>query len=311
VEPNRFPYSPISTRPKLKWPGDARIALWIVPNIEHYEYLPNPVGARDPWPRVPHPDVQAYGARDYGNRVGFWRMLDVIDKYDVPCTVSLNIAAYEHYPEIMAQCEARRWDVMCHGIYNTQYLWNLPEDEERALIADCVSSFRRQTGRDFTGWFSPAGTHTLNTPDLVAEAGIRYYCDWFHDDQPFPMRVKSGNLITMPYQMDVNDGLNFRVNIDAEEFADNCIALFDQLYAESEENGRIMTFAPHPYILGHPHRIRHFERILKHILSHDGVWKTTGIEIVDWYTKSYLPQLTAHLEAERSSRLFRRAGVQG
>ncbi len=300
MEPDRFVYSPITTRPRLRWPGDARVALWIVPNVEHYEYRPDPVRLRNPWPRVPHPDVQAYGVRDYGNRVGFFRLVELLDRYEIPCTLSLNIAAYEHFPEIMAECEGRRWDVMCHGIYNTQYLWGLSEEEERAVIADCVDRFHALTGRRFTGWFSPSGTNTLNTPDLLAEAGVQYYCDWFHDDQPFPMKVRSGQLITMPYQMEVNDGLNFRINTEAEEFADSCIALFDRLYAEGAENGRVMSIAPHPYILGQPHRIKQFERVLRHIASHDGVWKATGIEIVDWYRQTYLPQLQAHLAAEQA-----------
>ena len=106
MEPDRVTYSPLITRPKLRWPGDARVALWVVPNIEHYEYLP-PVGSRDPWPRTPHPDVLGYGTRDYGNRVGLWRMFDVMDKHDIRCTISLNLAVYEHYPEIIEACEAR------------------------------------------------------------------------------------------------------------------------------------------------------------------------------------------------------------
>ena len=117
-----IPYSPIVTRPKLKWPNGARIALWLVPNVEHYEYLPRKQ-AKDPWPRMPHPDVLGYSRADYGNRIGIWRTLDVIDRYRVPCTVSLNLAVYEHFPEIKQACEARSWEVLCHGIYNTDYLW--------------------------------------------------------------------------------------------------------------------------------------------------------------------------------------------
>jgi len=132
MEPDRVTYSPLITRPKLRWPDEARVALWVAPNIEHYEYLP-PVRSRDPWPRSPHPDVLGYGTRDYGNRVGLWRMFDVMDKHDIRCTISLNLSVYEHYPAIMEACEARRWDVMCHGLYNTRYHWNMPEDEERAV----------------------------------------------------------------------------------------------------------------------------------------------------------------------------------
>lgn len=288
MELDRVPYSPIITRRPLRWPGDKRVAVWVVPNIEHYEYLPNPVGKRDPWPRTPHPDVLGYGTRDYGNRVGLWRMFDVMDKHDVRCTISLGLAVYEHFPEIMEACEARRWEVMCHGFYNTQYHWDLPEDEERAIIAECVATNRRLLGRDMRGWFSPAATFTVNTPDLVAEAGFTYYCDWYHDDQPTPIKVKRGRLITVPYQMDINDAMTYRFHIEADDFAQMAIDHFDQLYRDSGVHGRVMCIAIHPYILGQPHRIAQLDQLLEHIFSHDGVWKATGAEIADHYLAEYL-----------------------
>jgi allantoinase len=308
MEPNRIVYSPIVTRPKLTWPGGARIALWVVPNIEHYEYLPRPGQLRDPWPRMPHPDVLGYSRADYGNRIGFWRMLEVIDRHQIPCTASLNLAVYEYFPEIMQACEARSWEVLCHGLYNTDYLWGLSESEERDLIADCVARHRRLTGRELQGWFSPAGSWTINTPDLVAEAGIKYYCDWGHDDQPFPMRVKRGRLITLPYQFDVNDGINFRFNIEAEEFAQATINMFDRLYEEGADNGRVACVPLHPFILGQPHRVRHLDHMLRHFAERDGVWMATGSQIADWYIENYLPVLEAHLE--RVSELHRPAAVE-
>lgn len=298
MSPDRVPYSAITTRPKLTWPGGARLALWLVPNIEHYEYRPAPVRARDPWPRMPHPDVLGYSLRDYGNRVGLWRMVEAIDRHAMPCTVSLNLAVYEHFPEIKELCDSRSWDVLCHGIYNTQYHWGLEEAEERAIIADCVATYRRLTGRALRGWLSPANTNTLNTPDLLAEAGITYYCDWFHDDQPFPMRVRSGRLITMPYSMDLNDGWNLRGAMDAEEFADGVIAQFDQLYEDGATTGRVMCLPLHPFVLGQPHRIAQFERILSHLKSRDDVWITTAGEIADWFIANHLPVLEEHLASQ-------------
>ena len=309
MEPDRVTYSPLITRPKLRWPDEARVALWVAPNIEHYEYLP-PVRSRDPWPRSPHPDVLGYGTRDYGNRVGLWRMFDVMDKHDIRCTISLNLSVYEHYPAIMEACEARRWDVMCHGLYNTRYHWNMPEDEERAAIAECVETWWRLTGRQLAGWFSPAATFTLNTPDLVAEAGIKYYCDWYHDDQPFPMKVRKGRLITIPYQMDINDAMTYRHHIEAEEFAQMITDHFDCVYREGAEHARVMCIALHPYIMGHPHRIAHLDRALSYILSHEGVWKATGEEIADYYVAHHLTAVEEHLAAEEPLRRpARRAGA--
>ncbi|MFZ0018716.1 MAG: polysaccharide deacetylase, partial [Acetobacteraceae bacterium] len=136
MEPNLVPYSPILHRPPLRWPNGARVALWVVPNIEHYEYLPKFVRARDPWPRSPHPDILGYTQRDYGNRVGLWRLFELTDALGIRCTVSLNMAVLEHFPEILGAMEARNWEYMSHGIYNTRYHWNFSRDEERAAMEE-------------------------------------------------------------------------------------------------------------------------------------------------------------------------------
>jgi allantoinase len=308
MEPDRIDYSPITTRPKLLWPDNKRVALWVVPNVEHYEYLPH-VRVRNPWPRMPHPDVLNYGVRDYGNRAGLWRMVEVLDTHKIPITVSLNLANYEHYPEICHALEARQWEVMCHGLYNTQYVWNMPVDEERALIAECVATHKRLTGRDLPGWFSPAASNTVNTADLVAQAGIPYYCDWYHDDQPTPIKVKnaktkSGRLISVPYTMDINDFYLTRTQIDGEEFADMAIDQFDQLYRDAADgSGRVMCVALHPFIMGQPHRIRHLDRLLSHMLAHDSVWPATGLQIAQVYIDQHLPALEAHVAAEAALRV--------
>jgi peptidoglycan/xylan/chitin deacetylase (PgdA/CDA1 family) len=210
-------------------------------------------------------------------------MFEVIDRYAIRCTVSLNLANFEHYPEVFEACERRGWDYMCHGIYNTHYLWEYPEDEERALVLECVETFRRLTGRRLAGWFSPAASHTLNTPDLVAEAGIKYFCDFYHDDQPTPLRVRGGRLISLPYQMDLNDSNLFAGFGEGEDFARMCKDMFDTFYAEGTGQGRVMCLALHPFIMGRPHRLRYLDEALRYIAEHDGVWFATGEEIADWY----------------------------
>lgn len=295
-EPNVFSqigrYSPIVERPWLRWPDNARLALWIVPNIEYYQIQP-PVQKFDPWPRCPHPDIMNYGVRDFGNRVGFWRLIEVLDRHKVRATLSLNIACYENFPEIMEACESRGFDVMCHGLYNTDFMFDRDEAEERAYIAECQSTFRRLTGRDFTGWFSPVASATAITTELVAEARIRYTADFFHDDQPFPVQVRSGRLLTLPYSMDVNEGWNLRLNIEAEEFVLSAKDQFDRLYAEGAEIPRVMSLALHPYVFGQPHRVAHLDRLLGYMLSHSGVWQATGIQIADWFDAECLPGLEA------------------
>ena len=295
MEIERVPYSPIVTRPKLTLPGGKRLAVFVVPNIEYYEYLPPPSPHRDPWPRTPHPDVLGYGIRDYGNRVGLWRLFEAMDRFNVRGTVSLNVALLDHFPDILEACEKRKWDFLGHGLYNSRYFYGLPEAEERAVIADCVATFRKHTGRQLQGWLSPAITFTANTPDLVAEAGISYYCDWVHDDQPFPMRVRNGRLITMPYVMDTNDAVLWRTGHEGEEFARMTKNQFDVLYREGEQSARFMCITLHPYIMGQPHRITYVEDLLDYICDHDGVWMATGREIADWYYENAYATIASHV----------------
>lgn len=288
----RVVYSPIVDRPTLQWPGGNRIAVYVVPNIEVYDYLPPPSPYRDPWPRMPHPDILNYGLRDYGNRVGVWRLFDLMDRHAVRCTVSLNTALCTRYPEIFEACEARAWDFMGHGTHNTRYLYGMSEAAERAVIAECVETFRRFTGRQLTGWLSPAVTHTAQTPDLLAEAGISYYCDWLHDDQPFPMQTRAGRLISMPYSMDVNDTVMQREGHEGEDFYQVIVDAFDTLY---REGGRTLCIGVHPYVSGQPHWLRYLDEALAYINSHDSVWVTTGGEIATWYLENAYDDVVSYL----------------
>lgn len=285
AHPERIDYSAAPDRAPLRWPGGARVALWVAPNIEHYEYLPQKIRVRDPWPRVPHPDILGYGLRDYGNRVGVFRLMELFDRYRLPCTVSLSMAVLQMYPEVTEGMLSRDWELMSHGLYNTRYHWNLSEDEERAAIAECQQIHRSVTGRDLQGWFSPAASNTLQTPDLVAEAGMRYICDLYHDDQPTPIRVRRGELVSLPYSMEINDSICWRRGQEGAAFAQKICDEFDTLYAEGAEHGKVMNIAVHPFIMGQPHRIAHLGRALDHILSHSGVWCATGSEIVAWYAQ--------------------------
>lgn len=252
----------------------------MAPNIEHYEYLPQKIRVRNPWSRTPHPDILGYGLRDYGNRVGVWRLMEVFDRFRLRCTVSLSSAVLQMYPEIAEGMLQRDWELMSHGLYNTRYHWNLTEDEERAAIEECQQIHRRIAGKPFEGWFSPAASNTLHTPDLVAEAGIRYLCDLYHDDQPTPVRVRSGELYSLPYSMEINDSIAWRRGTEAEAFAQKIRDEFDTLYAEG---GQVMNIAVHPFIMGQPHRIEHLAKALEYILGHSGVWCATGSQIIDCY----------------------------
>lgn len=295
----RFAYAPMAGRPRIRWPEGKRLAVWVVPNVEHYEYQPHVVGIRDPWPRTAPPDGLNYPLKEYGNRVGLARLLDVFDRVGVTCTASLSLAVPVMFPDLFDEMKRRGWEFMCHGLYNTHYLWNCPLEDERAFIADCMRRTIAATGEPIHGWFSPACSHTVNTPDLVAEAGISYYCDLYHDDQPFPVETASGSLISIPYTMDVNDVVLQVAGADGDAFADVILDQFQTLYDESRHTGLVMCIACHPYVTGQPHRIDAFERALRHVVSHDDVWIATGREIAQWYRGHHLDETIGWL-AERA-----------
>ncbi len=278
---NRFDYSALPERPRWRWPNGARLALWVAPNIEHYEYLPEKIRVRDPWPRLPHPDILGYGLRDYGNRVGVWRLMELFDQFKIRATVSLSMSVLDMYPEIADAMQKRSWEFMAHGLYNTRYHWGLPEADERAAIEECQAIHRRVAGSELKGWFSPAASNTLRTPDLVAGAGLQYLCDLYHDDQPTRLNVQSGKLYSLPYSMEINDTNAWRRGQEAQAFCMKMRDEFDTLYAEGQERAMVMNIALHPFIMGQPHRIAYLREAFEYMLSHDGVWCATGSEIID------------------------------
>jgi allantoinase len=296
LAPGRMPYLPITDRPVLKWPDNARVAFWVAPNVEHYQYLPTFDGQRNPWPRSPYPDVQSYSHFDYGNRVGFWRLMDVLDAFQIRCTVSLSLSVLHHFPEVAEAMMARDWEFMSHGFYNSEYMTTFDEREERAYLEENIDIFERYTGKKLRGFFGPSASCTDRTPDLLAEYGIMYSCDFMHDDQPMPLTVKSGRLVSVPYSVETNDGPVFRTFGDGAYFANICKAQFDQLYEEGAESGRVMCLAIHPCWTGQPHRIRYLQEVLDHIMSHRGVWQVTAEQIAEYFIENYYESMASHAE---------------
>ena len=287
MENMRYEYSPAIARRTIQWPNKARLAVWVIPNIEHFEFDAPAIdisGAASPIP-----DVSNYARRDYGNRVGIWRIMEILDRYDIKATAALNSAVCEHYPIIIQEGKKRGWEFMGHGVTNSTRLVKLSEDEERNIIKSVIQTITHTTGKQPEGWLSPGLMETFNTPDILAEQGIRYLCDWCSDDQPYRMKVKKGNLISMPYSLDINDIPAFlRFSKTTEEFYEMIKEQFDVLYEEGAASGRVMAIALHPFVIGQPHRIKCLDKALRYIKRHKDVWFATGSEIAKWYYEHHV-----------------------
>jgi allantoinase len=270
----RYPYSPITKRPDYAWPGGARLAVYLGFNLEHFSFGEGLGAALGP-PSTP-PDVLNHSWRDYGNRVGAWRMLDLFETLRVPAGVILNTSLYDHAPDLIAAFVKRGDEMIGHGHTNSERQASLPEAEERQLLVACRERIARESGAAPRGWLSPWISESFATPDLLAEAGYRYTLNWCHDDQPTRFATRAGNLWAIPYPQELNDipMIMFR-QMDGRAFADMVVDQFDEMLAQSAAQPLVMGLALHPYIVGQPHRLRPLRRALEHIARAPGIWFTT------------------------------------
>jgi allantoinase len=276
-----FPYSPIIHRPRLEWPGGAHVALWVIPNIEYFS-LEERAGGYGPG-KIP--DVVMWTERDYGNRVGVFRIMDVLDRHGIRATVALNSNLCAEHPAIMAEGMKRKWEWMGHNESNTRRLNDAPPGEEANIIRNTCATIEKFTGTRPAGWLSAGLQETWDTVDLLAANGCEYVADWCNDDQPYVMNLDEGrSLVAMPYTQQLNDKSSIeRRFVSADGFRQMICDQFDVLYREGAESGRVMAIAVHPYLIGVPHRIGAFDAALKYICKHKRVWKATGAEIAQHY----------------------------
>ena len=280
----RFPYSAITQRPPYRWPGGAGLAVYVAVNHEHFAFgegLGAAIG-----PASPQPDVLNYSWREYGNRVGAWRCLELLDELRWPAAALINTALYDHCPELVAACVARGDELVGHGHSNAERQGTLDEADERTLLALCRQRMERESGQAPGGWLSPWISESRLTPDLLAETGYRYTLNWCHDDQPVAVRTRGGQALwSVPYPQELNDiPMIVARQMDAKDFAQMIIDQFDEMLAQSARQPLVMGIALHPYIVGQPYRLRHLRRALRHIdaaAAHGGVWLTTPGAICD------------------------------
>jgi peptidoglycan/xylan/chitin deacetylase (PgdA/CDA1 family) len=277
-----FPYVPIHQRPKITWPDGARLALWVVPNIEFF-----PLDEKVLFGTGIVPDVISWAPRDYGARIGIFRMMEVMSKYDVRATVALNSDVCDAYPQIIEEAGKLDWEIMGHNMTNSRPLTQIDPATEAAVINATLDRIEQATGVRPRGWLSAALGETWHTLDHLVDAGVRYVCDWVNDDQPYLMDIGGKRLVSIPYSSETNDfGPFVRHGHTPEQFADTIRRQFDVLYEEGADSGRVMAICLHPFLIGVPHRIRALDAALDYICGHDHVWKATGSEIVEHYLAS-------------------------
>jgi allantoinase len=282
----RADFSPIVDRKPLKLPRGARVAVWVIVNIEEWPFFEPMARTVIPPPQgvTIVPDITNFGWFEYGLRVGIWRIIDVLDKYQIRASVSLNGSVCNTYPQIVDACLKSGWELFGHGFVQKA----LPEEkDERDVIRRTIEVIREKTGQKPRGWMGPGLHETVHTPDILAEEGIEYVLDWVNDDQPYPLKVKQGSLFSIPYTMELNDIPIYAVEHHrSSELFDRTCDQFDTLYEEGKKDYRIMAIAVHPYITGVPHRIGYFKKIFEYIKKHDKVIFMTGSEILDWYKQA-------------------------
>ncbi|MCX7931932.1 MAG: polysaccharide deacetylase family protein [Rhodovarius sp.] len=278
----RFPYHPWPGRPTWSWPGGAKLALYIGVNLEHFAFGEG-LGA-ELAPGGPPPDVLNYAWRDYGNRVGAWRLIALLEELGLPCTVLLNSAIYDHAPELVAAHRARGDEIAGHGRTNSERQSVLAEAEERRLIAEATAAITAREGRPPRGWLSPWIAESHRTPDLLREAGYLYTLNWCMDDMPVWMATRAGRLLAIPYPQEANDIPAIVARKDgAEQFAAMLVEdARERLDQVKDGIPQVMGIALHPYIVGQPYRLRALRRALQAILERrEEIWVTTAGGILD------------------------------
>jgi peptidoglycan/xylan/chitin deacetylase (PgdA/CDA1 family) len=291
MDHDHYDWSPLNTnRAVLTWPGNANVALCVIVTLEHMEWsrppghyqIANLAGGYGP---SPFPDVTAWSHREYGHRVGIFRVLKVLDKYGIKPTIAMDALTAENYPFLVRHCLGRGDEVIGHGVsVNRMITSRMSEQEERDYIQTAVQALARATGKPPVGWLGPELGESTRTPQLLAEMGMRYVCDWVNDEQPYAFKVPQGELYALPMVLPIDDvNALWDRRIDIDRYGQMIKETFDTLYDEGATNGRLLVLHLHPWLIGQPFRIGCLDQALGHIMQRQGVWAATGSEIIDWY----------------------------
>lgn len=284
-----YEWSNLFARKPVQWPDEALVALWITPVLEYFPITPNDEPFRAPGHMVtPYPDLRTYSTREYGTRVGVYRLFKALDQFNLKASVAMNAAVARRYPLLVREVVQRDWEIIAHGVdMNSLHYGGLSEATERGYIKESVDTLRRLSGQSVTGWLSPARSESENTPHLLPEYAIEYCCDWVNDDMPYVMQTRGGDLVAMPHTHEIEDR-NFIMTLGHPEaaYTDMLIATFDTVYEEARTHGgRILHLGLTPYVIGLPFRIKALEKALHYFAQKSGVWSATSAEILEaWRT---------------------------
>ena len=291
MDHDHFDWSPLNaTRPRLRWPNNARVALCVIVTLEHAEWKRPPgsfqvANLAGGYGWGPFPDVTAWSHREYGHRVGVFRVLDVLKRHGITPTVAMDALTAQHYPYLVRHCLSRGCEIIAHGIsVNRMITSEMSEPEEREYIRASIEAVAEATGKQPAGWLGPESGESQRTPRLLAEAGVRYVCDWANDEQPYRMKVAQGELLALPVSFPLDDvNALWERHIDIDRYGAMIAETFDTLYLEGADNARLLVLNLHPFLIGQPFRIAALDSALAHIGKHDALWKATGAQIVEHY----------------------------
>lgn len=305
-----YPYIPISQRRPLKWPNGARVALIITFNLETWDltkdtdkayYAGGPPILPDVLPgRVP--DFPNYTWREYGQRVGIWRLYELFDQLGAKASCTTNAVTFDRRRAMVQAVLDRGWELLAHNWEQGELLSDYAGDpaKEREIVLRTLAKYEAETGRRALGWLSSSLRGTLQTADILAEQGCLFYCDIMNDDQPYLLATPSGPIVSIPYSNEINDfTLLTRRNYTTDQFRDILIEELDVLYAEGATTGRIMNVGLHPHVSGRAHRVRAIREFVEHAQGLPGVWWATREDIARWYLANHEDHISNQLGDRR------------
>jgi allantoinase len=283
MDHDQYDWTMLADRKPVAWPNQARVAVWVNVALQYFPLNQTgkpfaPIGGMT----TAYPDLRHYTLREYGNRVGIFRILQALDRYNIKPTFAVNTRLAERYPYLINKIKDRGDEIICHG-------WDMDHPHfggqelaaEEALIEKSLDGLRAITGQDINGWISPSKSQSSHTPELLVKHGVQYMCDWINDELPYAFRTPAGEITAMPLSTELEDRFIMQANLHSEaEYADQIIDAFDFLYNEAEtQGGRMLALSIHPWMLGQPHRIAKLEQVFEHISKHADIWSASAGEI--------------------------------